>query len=751
MLWWARRFRDQQAHKALISFLYKQFTTQLAIGVHQSSAHQASSLFPLLEACHRSKSIYEAKKIHQYLLTNNTHIEERWQLFEKLAQVYIACDLVGLARRVFDEIPKPSVILWNLMIRAYAWNGPFQEAIDLYHGMLNAGVRPTKFTFPFVLKACSGLQDVEVGQEIHEQKGTCPNSSTIVAVLPTVAQANALSQGKAIHGYSVRRNFCNDVVLGTGLLDMYAKCQCISYARRIFDILDVRNEICWSAMIGAYVMCDSMRDALALFVEMVCKSGMKPTPVTLGSILRASAKLNDLSIGRQVHCYAIKSGFELDTMVGNTLLSMYAKCGNIDNAARFFAKMMSKDTVSYSAIISGCVQNGYAEEGLLKFHQMQLSGIEPDVPTMVSVLPACSHLAARQHGACAHGYSIVHGFAIDSLISNALIDMYSKCGNLNFARKVFDMMYVRDIISWNAMIVGYGIHGLGVEALSLFNYMNAAGIKPDDVTFIGLLSACSHSGLVTEGKHWFYAMSQNFNIIPRMEHYICMADLLGRAGLLDEAHIFIQRMPFEADVRVWGSLLAACRIHNNIELGEEVSKKIQGLGPEGTGNFVLLSNIYSAVGKWDDAANVRIMQKNQGFKKSPGCSWVEVNGVIHGFVGGDQSHPQSTQIHEKLEELLVGMKRLGYHAESGFVLQDVEEEEKERILLYHSEKLAIAFGILSLSPRKPILVTKNLRVCGDCHAAIKLISLVTKRRITVRDTSRFHHFTDGICNCGDFW
>ncbi|KAF3438337.1 hypothetical protein FNV43_RR21099 [Rhamnella rubrinervis] len=709
MLWWARRFRDQQAHKALISFLYKQFTTQLAIGVHQSSAHQASSLFSLLEACHRSKSIYEAKKIHQYLLTNNTHIEERWQLFEKLAQVYIACDLVGLARRVFDEIPKPSVILWNLMIRAYAWNGPFQEAIDLYHGMLNAGVRPTKFTFPFVLKACSGLQDVEVGQEIHERAksfglhsdvyvctalidmyakcgdlveahrvfhgmlnrdvvawnamiagfslhgyyddtvqlliqmqkaGTCPNSSTIVAVLPTVAQANALSQGKAIHGYSVRRNFCNDVVLGTGLLDMYAKCQCISYARRIFDILDVRNEICWSAMIGAYVMCDSMRDALALFVEMVCKSGMKPTPVTLGSILRASAKLNDLSIGRQVHCYAIKSGFELDTMVGNTLLSMYAKCGNIDNAARFFAKMMSKDTVSYSAIISGCVQNGYAEEGLLKFHHMQLSGIEPDVPTMVSVLPACSHLAAFD--------------------------------NMGHAHMGYHLMECNDSWLWNSWPWG--------EALSLFNYMNAAGIKPDDVTFIGLLSACSHSGLVTEGKHW-------------------------RAGLLDEA-TFSSR---ECHLRL------------------------------------------IAVGKWDDAANVRIMQKNQGFKKSPGCSWVEVNGVIHGFVGGDQSHPQSTQIHEKLEELLVGMKRLGYHAESGFVLQDVEEEEKERILLYHSEKLAIAFGILSLSPRKPILVTKNLRVCGDCHAAIKLISLVTKRRITVRDTSRFHHFTDGICNCGDFW
>lgn len=812
--------RHLQEHKALISFLSKPFITQLAIGVERYSTHQASCLFSLLEACHRSKSLREAKKVHQYLLKNIAHIEERWRLFEKLAQVYIACDKVENARHTFDEIPNPSVILWNLLIKAYAWNGPFEKAVGLYYKMLDAGVKPTKFTFPFVLKACSGLQYAEVGQEIHEQArrlwlhsdvyictalidmyakcgnlveaqrvfdgmfsrdvvawnamingfslhgcyddtvqlliqmqktGMIPNASTIVAVLPTIGQANALSQGKAIHGYSMRRYFSNDVVLGTGLLDMYAKCQCISYARRIFDILDVRNEVCWSAMIGAYVICNFMREALALFEEMVCKSEMNPTPVTLGSILRASAKLNDLRIGRLIHCFAIKFGFELDRMIGNTLLSMYAKCGTVDNAVRFFDKMMSKDTVSYSAIISGCVQNGYAVEGLLKFHQMQLLGVEPDLPTMVSVLPACSHLAALQHGACAHGYSVIHGFASDIAISNALIDMYSKCGKLNSARKVFDMMHERDIISWNAMIVGYGIHGLGVQALLLFNSMNAVGIKPDDVTFIGLLSACSHSGLVREGKHWFKAMSQEFNIIPRMEHYICMADLLGRAGLLAEARNFIQRMPFEADVRVWGSLLAACRIHNNIEIGEEVSKKIQGLGPEGTGNFVLLSNIYSAVGKWDDAANVRIMQKVQGFKKSPGCSWVEINGVIHGFVGGDQCHPQSAQIHEKLEELLVDMKRLGYHAESGFVLQDVEEEEKERILLYHSEKLAIAFGVISLSPTKPILVTKNLRVCGDCHTAIKLISLITKRQITVRDTSRFHHFTDGKCNCGDFW
>lgn len=789
--------------------------------ITQEEAFQTTAEYytGLLEACIRSKSLSQGKKIHQHLLKNSTSFIDS-PVLEKLAHLYIACDEVQLGRCVFDEIPYPTVIVWNLMIRAYAWHGPFEEAIHLYHRMLDIGVKPTKFTFPFVLKACSGLQAMEVGREVHDhvkrlgldsdvfvctalidmyaksgdlgeaqkifngmlyrdvvawnamiagfslhglyddtvrlvvemqKAGTSPNSSTIVAVLPTVGQANALSQGKAMHAYSMRRNFCNDVVLETGLLDMYGRCHCISHARTIFDMISVKNEVCWSAMIGAYVLCDSMVEALALYDELVHKSVINTTSVTLAIILRACARLTDFSRGRRLHCYAIKSGLDLDTMVGNTLLSMYAKCGVIDDALRFFDLMVFKDTVSYGAIMSGCMQNGYAEEVLLIFHQMQLCGIDPDLATMLGVLPACSHLAAFQHGACGHGYSIAHGFVTETSICNALIDMYSKCGKINIARQVFDRMNSKDIISWNALIVGYGVHGLGGEALSLFNNFLESGLKPDDVTFIAILSACSHSGHVTEGKQWFNAMSLDFNIIPRIEHYICMVDLLGRAGLLDEAHSLILSMPFEPDVRLWSALLAACRIHKNIELGEEVSKKIQGIGAESTGNFVLLSNIYSAVGRWDDAEDVRITQKDRGFKKSPGCSWVEVNGVIHAFVGGDRSHPESSQIKRKLDELLVEMKRLGYRAESSFVLQDVEEEEKERILLYHSEKLAIAFAILSLSPTKPILITKNLRVCVDCHSAIKYISLITKRDITVRDASRFHHFRNGICNCGDYW
>ena len=707
------------------------------------------------------------------------------------------------------------------MIQSYSWNGPFDQAIELYHCMIQSGTAPNKFTFPFVLKACSGLLALEEGMEIHDyakrvgldsdlfvatalidmymkcgvldesrdafdkmqkrdvvawnamiagfslhglygdtidfllemqRTGISPNPSTVVGLLPVIGQAKALKQGKSIHGFCLRRGFeREDVLVGTALLDMYAKSGFLDYACRIFSKMDFRNEVTWSAMLGGYVICDKMAEALELFDKMVADVPSSMGPTSLALVLRACARLADLERGKRIHCYLLKSGFLMDTTTGNSLLSMYSKAGNLDYAMQLFNEIDPKDTVTYSAIISGYVQNGNALEAFNLFKKMQIAKVEPDVATMVGVLPACAHLAALQHGKCSHGLVIVRGFASDVSVCNSLIDMYAKCGRIDLSREVFNRMMKRDTVSWNAIIAGYGIHGLGKEAISLFKTMESEGLAPDDVTFVCLISACSHSGLVTEGKHWFQAMTRFYRIIPRMEHYICMVDLLGRGGLLDEAWDFIEGMPFKADVRVWGALLGACRVHKDIEIGEEVSRMIQKIGPEGTGNFVLLSNLYSAAGRHDEAAQVRIVQKEKGFKKSPGSSWVEIGGIVHAFFGGDQSHPQSSSIYEKLKDLFVEIRKLGYQADTSFVLQDVDEEEKEHALLYHSEKLAIAFSILSLHSDQPIVVTKNLRVCGDCHTAIKFITLVEKRAITVRDATRFHHFKDGVCNCGDFW
>ncbi|GFP95769.1 putative pentatricopeptide repeat-containing protein at3g23330 [Phtheirospermum japonicum] len=545
----------------------------------------------------------------------------------------------------------------------------------------------------------------------------------------------------------------SDVYVSTALVDFYLKCGCFSDAKQVFDEMPERDVVAWNAMVSGFSSHGLYWDAIR-FVSEMQRDGMEPNSSTLATVIRGCAKLNDSTAGRQLHGFAFKSGFSLGSvMVSNTLVSMYAKCGPIDDATRFFEGMCVRDSVSYSAMISGSVQNGHAELALRMFRKMRaVAGVEPEPATMMGFFPACSNLAALLHGVCGHGYSVVRGFTSDVSICNALIDMYSKCGKMDASRKVFDRMCEKDVVSWNTMLVGYGIHGLGREAILLFRDMkDLEGEKPDDVTFIALLSACSHSGLVVEGKHLFNVMSEEFNIIPKPDHYFCMVDMLGRAGLLNEAYELITNMPYEPDSHVWNALLSACRVHKNILLGEKVSDEIRALGPSSPGNFVLLFNLYTAARRWDDAANVRIQQRELGFKKKPGCSWIEVNGTVHGFVGGDWSHGQSSEIYKKLEELVVEMKRLGYSAESDFVYHDVEEEEKEKILLYHSEKLAVAYGIISLKANKPILVTKNLRVCGDCHTAMKYITVIVKREITVRDTSRFHHFRDGVCSCGDFW
>ncbi|KAG9442465.1 hypothetical protein H6P81_018319 [Aristolochia fimbriata] len=719
----------------------------------------------LLETCTRSKLLEEGKIIHRHLLKNGPGIRENSLLLEKVACLYVSGGEIELARLVFDEIREPSIFLWNSMIRGYAWNGPFERAVDLYYRMVWLGVRPNKFTFPFVIKACAALLALGDAKEIQgharnmgldcdlfvstalvdvyakcgcleeacdlfnrmpqkdvvawnaliagfslqglyidaidlvfemQREGTSLNCSTVVAILPAVGMARNLLQGKSIHGFCIKRYInIGDVVLGTALLDMYGKCECLYYSQKLFQFISAKNEVTWSAMIGAYVLHDKMTDALALFGKMVNEETLKPTSATLSMIVKACSKMTNLNMGTLIHAYTVKSGFALAITVGNSLLSMYSKSGPPNDAISLFNEMEVKDTITYGAIISGCVQNGNAKEALLIFQKMQLTSIVPDIATMVALIPACAHLAALEHGRASHGFTVVSGFAFDISISNSLIDMYSKCGRMDLSREVFNRMSKWDIVSWNAIIAGYGLHGLGSEALSLFRDMQSNSLKPDDVTFICLLYACSHSGLVTEGKNCFSEMQKHFKIVPRMEHYICMVDLLGRAGLLDEAYKFIRDMPFEPDIRVWGALLGACRVHKNIELGEEVSKTIQSLGPEGTGNFVLMSNIYSAAGRWHDAANVRILQKNKGLKKSPGCSWIEIDRTVHAFVGGDRSHPLSLSIFAKLEELLGEMKRLGYEADTTFVLHDIEEEEKEHILLYHSEKLAIAFDFIT--------------------------------------------------------
>ncbi|KAL1223675.1 Pentatricopeptide repeat-containing protein [Cardamine amara subsp. amara] len=650
----------------------------------------------LIETCIRSRNLILGQIIHQHLLKRSLMLSSS-NVLVNLTRLYASCNEVVLARHVFDEIPHPRTnpIAWDVMIRAYVSNDFPEKALDLYYMMLDSGVTPTKYTYPFALKACAGLRAIEDGKLIHSHvkcsdftsdmyvctalvdsyakcgeiemaiqvfdempkrdivawnamisgfslhccltdviglfldmrrsDGLGPNLSTIVGMFPALGKAGALREGKSVHGYCIRMGFINDVAVNTGILDIYAKSKCIIYARRVFDSDSMKNEVTWSAMIGGYIENETIKEAGEVFLQMLVNENMgMVTPVAIGLILMGCARFGDLSGGRCIHCYAIKAGFILDLTVGNTIISFYAKYGSLCDAFRQFSEIGLKDIISYNSLISGCVENCRAEESFRVFHNMKSSGIRPNITTLLGVLTACSHLAALEHGFSCHGYCVVHGYAVNTSVCNALMDMYTKCGKLDAAKKVFDTMHERDIVSWNTMLFGFGIHGLGKEALTLFESMQDTDVNPDEVTFLALLSACSHSGLVDEGKEVFNSMSRgDFNVIPRIDHYNCMADLLARAGYLDEAYDFVNKMPFEPDIRVLGTLLSACWTYKNVELGDKVSKKMQSV--EGTtGSLVLLSNTYSAAERWEDAANIRMTLKKRGIHKTPGYSWVDV-------------------------------------------------------------------------------------------------------------------------------
>lgn len=490
--------------------------------------------------------------------------------------------------------------------------------------------------------------------------------------------------------------------------------------------------------------------SLSLYSQMQ-REGVLPDKFTFPFVLKACAGLADLQQGKGIHHDIIKRGVETNVYVDCALMDMYCKGRSVDNARRVFNKMSEQNVVSWTAMIAGYVQNGYANEALEAFCQMQVAGVKPNLVTLTSVLPVCDQLAALRLGEQFHNHIIKNEFQSDAFVASALIDMYTKCGSVEDAWQVFDKISKRDVALWNSMIVGYGMHGYGKEALGLFDRMQLEGVKPDHVTFIHILSSCSHSGLLDEGLQCFDCMSRYYHISPKVHHYACVVDLLGRKGCLVEAYDFIMNMPLQPDGVVWGALLTACRIHHNVEIGELAAERLFVLEPDNCGNYVIMSNIYADAGRWDDVKNVRMMMKHRGFKKRPGCSWIEVNNTAHAFLVGDTTHPQSVEIFAMLDSLALQLKEAGYIPETQFVLHDVEDEDKEYILCGHSEKLAIAFGLIKTCPGIPIRITKNLRVCGDCHNTIKLISKVAGREIIVRDPNRFHHFRDGLCSCQNYW
>lgn len=451
------------------------------------------------------------------------------------------------------------------------------------------------------------------------------------------------------------------------------------------------------------------------------------------------------------HSVVVRNGFESLAFVQNALVHMYAACGRPESAHKVFESMPQRDLVAWNSVINGYALNGRPNEALTLFREMGSDWVRPDGFTVVSLLNACAELGALELGRRAHGYMFKVGFMDNLHASNALIDLYAKCGSIREARSVFDEMRERSVVSWTSLIVGLAVNGSGKEALELFWELERKRMVPTEITFVGVLYACSHCGMVDEGYRYFEKLKSEYGHRPKIEHYGCMVDLLGRAGRISEAYEFIQKMPLQPNAVVWRTLLGACAIHGNLAVGEVARAQLLRLEPRHSGDYVLLSNLYASERQWSAVQDVRKTMIKEGVRKTPGLSLVELRNRVHEFSIGDRSHPQSNAIYEKLLEITKKLRLEGYLPHTRNVLVDIEDEEKENALRHHSEKIAISFMLINTGPKTPIRVVKNLRICGDCHWWIELISKIYDREIVVRDRSRFHHFRNGSCSCKGYW
>ncbi|EOA30005.1 hypothetical protein CARUB_v10013108mg [Capsella rubella] len=674
----------------------------LKLAADLSSLTDSSPFAKLLDSCIRTKlSATDVRCVHACILKsgfkNETFIQNR------LIDAYGKCGSLDDGRQVFDEMPERNVYTWNSVLTALTKLGFLDEADSLfwlvperdqctwnsmvsgfaqhdrceealcYFGMMHKeGFVLNEYSFASGLSACSGLNDMNRGVQIHS----------------LIAKSPCLS----------------DVYIGSALVDMYSKCGDVDDAQRVFDEMGDRNVVSWNSLITCYEQNGPAVEALKVF-QVMLESWVEPDEVTLASVISACASLSAIKVGQEVHGRVVKNDkLRNDIILTNAFVDMYAKCSKISEArfifdsmpirnviaetsmisgyamaastkaARLmFTKMAERNIVSWNALISGYTQNGENEEALSLFCLLKRESVCPTHYTFANILKACADLAELHLGMQAHVHVLKHGFKFQSgeeadiFVGNSLIDMYVKCGCVEDGYLVFRKMMERDCVSWNAMIVGFAQNGYGNEALELFREMLDSGEKPDHVTMIGVLSACGHAGFVEEGRHYFSSMTRDFGVAPLRDHYTCMVDLLGRAGFLEEAKSMVEEMPMQPDSVIWGSLLAACKVHRNITIGKYVAEKLLEVEASNSGPYVLLSNMYAEVGKWEDVMNVRKLMKKEGVTKQPGCSWIDIRGHSHVFMVKDKRHPRKKQIHSLLDILIAEMRQEQDHAETGLL------------------------------------------------------------------------------------
>ncbi|KAI3893369.1 hypothetical protein MKX03_017083 [Papaver bracteatum] len=573
-------------------------------------------LSSVISACSVLNFLKGGKQIHAYVLRNGT--ETDISVINVLIDFYSKCCKVKIGRKLFDEMPVKNVVSWTTMIAGYMQNSFHQDAMKLFSEMTRLGWRPDGFTCTSILSSCGSLE--------------------------------ALKQGIQVHSYIVKANLESDDFVKNGLIDMYAKCTSLEDARKAFDVMDEHNVISYNAMIEGYARQGRISEALDLF-HMMRLGSFSPSLLTFVSLLGVSASTSTIELSKQIHGLSVKSGVALDLYTGSALIDVYCKCFCVDDARHIFNEMTERDIVVWNAMVSGYTQSGQSDNALKLFLELLISRIRPDEITFVALVTAASDLASLFHGQQLHSQLIKTSLDLEPFVSIALVDMYAKCGSIEEARVLFDSINQRDVVCWNSMISRYAQHGHAKEALMLFDQMIAEGIEPTCVTFIGVLSACSHAGLVEIGLNHFQSMKSSFGIEPGMEHYACVVDLLGKAVKLHEAKEFIDQMPIDPAATVWRSLLSACRMVGNLELAKYAAEMAISVDPNDSGSYVLLSNILASKGMWTDVEKVRKKMNSNEVLKEPGHSWIEANSKVTVFIAKDKTHNQAEAIYWLLQKL----------------------------------------------------------------------------------------------------
>ncbi|CAI9116100.1 OLC1v1017166C1 [Oldenlandia corymbosa var. corymbosa] len=685
----------------------------------------SAAYISLLQECIDRNSVSEAKMIHAHIL--KTGGQEDKFLMTSLVNVYGKCGDMDDARKVFDTLPRRNVVSWTSLMSGYVQNSQPELAIEVFQEMLGVGGYPTHYTLGIVLNACTSLADIELGKQVH--------------------------------GFILKYHIADNTSIGNALCCIYSKYGTLDSVMRAFECIEEKNVISWTTVISA---CGDHGDpvkGLNLFVEML-NEGVEPNEFTLTSVLSICCMIQAVGVGSQIHSFCLKYGYGFNLPVMNAVMYLYFKSGSISKAKLLFDGMEDISLVTWNAMIAGHAQlMDYAEDGLSAlqngiqaldlFSRLQRSGTKPDFYTFSSVLSVCSNLAALEQGEQFHAQTIKTGFLSDVVVGTALVDMYSKCGSIDKASKAFIEMSTRTMISWTSMITAFARHGQSQRALQLFKDMRFVGVRPNKITFVGVLAACSHAGMVDEALAYFNMMRNEYNIKPVMDHYACLIDMFVRLGRLEEAFDFIKTMEFEPTEVIWSILIAGCRSQGKLELAYYAAEQLLKLNPTDSETCFLLLNMYLSAERWKDVSRVRKMMKAGKVGKVTDLSWITIKDKVYSFKPDDQ-HQSISDIEELMRDLQEKVISEGYEMQASLDVTNSEDQETALSTVHHSEKLALAFGLLNTPNATPMRINKSISMCKDCHNFVKFVSLSTGRTIIIRDSKRLHKFVDGRCSCGDF-